>query len=78
MSVVLSSRNVRSVPLLFFQTFDAEDLYLVMPMYNLTEYSSNYFEKTESLWLFSNDEATNLNNAIADDDHSNHSSVKLN
>ena len=49
-----------------------------MPMYNLTEYSSNYFEKTESLWLFSNDEATNLNNAIADDDHSNHSSVKLN
>ena len=78
MSVVLSSRNVRSVPLLFFQTFDAENLYLVMPMYNLTEYSSNYFDKTENLWLFSNDEATNLNNAIADDDHSNHSSVKLN
>ena len=78
MSVVLSSRNVSSVPLLFFQTFDAEDLYLVMPMYNLTEYSSNYFDKTENLWLFSNDEATNLNNAIADDDHSNHSSVKLN
>ena len=78
MSVVLSSRNVRSVSLLFFQTFDAEDLYLVMPMYNLTEYSSNYFDKTENLWLFSNDEATNLNNAIADDDHSNHSSVKLN
>ena len=78
MSVVLSSRNVRSVPLLFFQTFDAENLYLVMPMYNLTEYSSNYFEKTGSLWFFSKDEATNLNNAIADDDHSNHSSVKLN
>ena len=30
-------------------TDDAEDLDLVMPMYNLIEYSSNYSESTKSL-----------------------------
>ena len=30
---------------------DGEDLDLVMPMYNLKEYSSNYSETTESLWF---------------------------
>ena len=30
---------------------DAEDLDLVMPMYNLIEYSSNYSETTGSLWF---------------------------
>ena len=44
---------------------DAEDLYLVMPMYNLVEYSSNYFETTGSLWFYSKDEATNFNADIA-------------
>ena len=28
---------------------DAEDLYLVLPMFDLIEYSSNYFETTGSL-----------------------------
>ena len=32
-----------------------------MPMYNLTEYSSNYSETTGSLQFYSNDEATNFN-----------------
>ena len=31
-----------------------------MPMYNLIEYSSNYFETIGSLWFYSKDEATNL------------------
>ena len=30
---------------------DGEDLDLVMSMYNLKEYSSNYSETTESLWF---------------------------
>ena len=37
---------------------DAEHLDLVMPMYNLIEYTSNYSEKTGSLWFYSKDEAT--------------------
>ena len=44
---------------------DAEDLDLVMPMYNLIEYSSNYSETTGSLWFYSKDEATNFNADIA-------------
>ena len=40
---------------------DAEDSDLVMPMYNLTEYSSNYSETTRSLWFYSNDKAINFN-----------------
>ena len=39
---------------------DAENLDLFMPMYNLIEYSSNYFETIGSLWFYSKDEATNL------------------
>ena len=31
---------------------DAEDLDLVMPMYNLIEYSSNYFEVIGSFWFY--------------------------
>ena len=37
---------------------DAEDLDLVMAMYNLIEYTSKYSEITVSLWLSSKDEAT--------------------
>ena len=40
----------------------AEDLDLVMPIYNLIEYSSNYYEATGSLWFYSKDEGTNFNN----------------
>ena len=39
-----------------------EDLDLVMPKYNLTEYSLNYSETTGSLWFYSKDGATNFNN----------------
>ena len=34
---------------------DAENLYLIMPMYNLLEYSSNYFNTTGSLRFYSKD-----------------------
>ena len=40
---------------------DAEDLDLVMSMYNLLEYSSNFSETTGSLWFYTKDEATNFN-----------------
>ena len=46
---------------------DAEDLDLVMPMYNLIEYSSNYSETTGSLWFYSKDEATDFNADIVND-----------
>ena len=44
---------------------DAEDLDLVMPMYNLIEYSSNCLETTGSLWFYSKDEATNFDADIS-------------
>ena len=31
-----------------------------MPMYNLLEYNSNYYDMTRSLWFYSKDEATDL------------------
>ena len=37
---------------------DTVDLDLVILMYNLIEYSSNYSVKTGSLWFYSKDEAT--------------------
>ena len=40
---------------------DAEHLDLVMPMYKLTEYSSNYSGTTDHLWFYSKYEATGLN-----------------
>ena len=48
---------------------DAEDLDLVMLMYDLTEYSSNYSKTTRSLWFSSKDEATGCNNDIANTNH---------
>ena len=39
---------------------DSEDLGLVMPLYNLIEYSSNYSEKARSLWFYFKDEANNF------------------
>ena len=47
---------------------DAEDLDLVIPMYNLIEYSSNCSETTGSLWFYSKDEGTDFNNNIANTD----------
>ena len=41
---------------------DAEDLDLVMPMYNLIEYSSNFIKTTGSLQFYSKNEVTNFNN----------------
>ena len=48
---------------------DAEDLDLVMSMYSLIEYSSNYSETTGSLWFYSKDEATDFNADIANDNN---------
>ena len=38
---------------------NAEDLDVVMPMYNLLEYSKNYKKTTGSLWNYYRDEPTN-------------------
>ena len=35
---------------------NAEDLDVVMPMYNLLEYSKNYRKTTGSLWIYYRDE----------------------
>ena len=41
------------------QTDNAEDLDVVMPMYNLLEYSKNYKKTTGSLWNYYRDEPSN-------------------
>ena len=38
---------------------NAEDLDVVMPMYNLLEYSKNYWKTTGSLWNYHRDEPSN-------------------
>ena len=48
---------------------NAEDLDVVMPMYNLLEYSNNYRKTTGSLWNYYKDEP----NSSADDDNMTHS-----
>ena len=48
---------------------DTKNLDLVMPMYNLLEYSSNYSETTVSLWFYSKDDAANFNADIANDNN---------
>ena len=45
--------------------YDAEDLDLVMPKYNLIEYCSNYSDTTGSSWYYFKDEETNFNANIA-------------
>ena len=45
---------------------DAEDLDLVMLVYNLLEYSSNHSDTTDSLWFYSKDETISFNNTIVD------------
>ena len=46
---------------------NAEDLNVVMPMYNLIEYSKNYRKTTGSLWNYYRDEQGNTYNAGADE-----------
>ena len=41
---------------------NAEDLDVVMPMYNLIEYSKNYRKTTGSLWNYYRDELTDDTN----------------
>ena len=48
---------------------DAEDLDLVIQMYNLIKYSSNHFETTGSLWFCSKYETTDFNADIANDNN---------
>ena len=43
---------------------NAEDLDLVMSLYNLMEHSSSYSETRGSLWFYSKDEATKFNDKI--------------
>ena len=40
---------------------DAEKLDLLMPMYNIIDYSSNYSKTTGSLWFYSKNETSNSN-----------------
>ena len=58
-------------------TDDAENLDLVMSVYNLIEYSSHYSETTESLWFYSKDEATDFNADIANNDNFKSCKVKM-
>ena len=57
---------------------DAEDSDLVIPMYNLIEYGSSYFETIGSLLFYSRVEATNLNEDIVNTMILNLSSIRLN
>ena len=52
-------------------TDDAEVLGLNIPMWNLIECSSNYCKTTESLWFYSKDEASDVNNNISNTDYFN-------
>ena len=49
-------------------TDDVEDLDLLKLMYNLLEYSSDYFDKTDSSWFYLKDEAINFNARIGNTD----------
>ena len=57
---------------------DAEDLDLVIPIYNLIEYSSNYSEATGSLWFYSKMKQLILMQILLIAIISNLSSIKLN
>ena len=57
---------------------DTDDLDLVMPMYNLIKYSSNYSKTTGSLRFYSKDQATNFNLDIANANNLNTLNIKLN
>ena len=44
------------------QIDNAKDIYIVMPMYNLIEYSANYAKTTGSLWQYCKDIPARINN----------------
>ena len=45
---------------------NAEDLDIVMPMYNLLEYSDNYSMTSETLWNYYRDDVDNVNDNLSD------------
>ena len=45
------------------------NLELVMPMYNITEYRSNYSKTTGSLWFYLKNEITNFNAYISNNNN---------
>ena len=47
---------------------ETEDLDIVMPIYNLIQYSSNYSETSGQLWFYSKDKATNFDADIGNID----------
>ena len=47
------------------QVEDAHDIDVVMPMYNLREYSGNYSETSGILWQYCRDETTNTDNTTS-------------
>ena len=57
---------------------DAENLDLVMPMYNLIGYISNYSKTMGSLWFYSKEEATDFGTDIANDNNFNLLNIRLN
>ena len=48
------------------QIDNAKDIYIVMPMYNLIEYSDNYEKTTGSLWQYFRDEPVDDDDDIED------------
>ena len=48
---------------------NAEDLDLIVSMYNLIEYSSSYSETTGSLWFYSKDKGTNFDADIGNNNN---------
>ena len=46
---------------------NAEDFDIVMPMYNLLEYSQNYYMTSRSLWNYYRDEIDNVDDNASDD-----------
>ena len=47
---------------------ETEDLDIVIPIYNLIQYSSNYSETSGQLWFYSKDKATNFDADIGNTD----------
>ena len=59
---------------------EAEFIDIAMPMYNLIEYSDNYFDTSGNLWQFKRDEIEENVDVTVDDQHipNNSSSFKYN
>ena len=59
---------------------EAEFIDIAMPMYNLIEYSDNYFDTSGNLWQFKRDEVEEIIDVTVDDQHilNNSSSFKYN